>query len=160
MAVKNPIIALVLVLLLTSGCASIAATRSHEPDADIAGVYLLSGSSATTLEIQGDNDGFVAFLAGGSAEGMDAAAPADCYVKARGTLRGKTLEAAFAPVATETFFYDQARADRERRRLSITFGPGTAEVTGADTFGYCGMGTRFLGLYRRTTRTQPPSGHP
>jgi hypothetical protein len=77
--------------------------------------------------------------------------PADCYIRAIGKLEGKTLVANFAPVEIETFSYSEDQAKQEKRRLEIVFSPDSAEVTRADTFGYCGLGASFLGHYRRKT---------
>ena len=91
----------------------------------------------------------MALLSGGSLEAAGAAAGADCYVKAIGTLQENTLAAKFAAIETDTFMYSETQAQEEKRRLEMTFGSDTAEVIHADTFGYCGLGVTFLGHYQR-----------
>ncbi len=88
-------------------------------------------------------------LSGGSSETAEAGAPADCYIKAIGQLKEDVLLAVFQPFDTDTFSYSKVQANRENRKVTIIFGFGTAEVISADTFGYCGLGTSFLGKYYR-----------
>lgn len=117
---------------------------------DIQGRYAFAGSIAATLEIRRERgDRYIAALAGGSPRDAGASAPADCYVRAVGALQDGTLDAAFTSVDTATFRYSQTRAEREGRRLQIVFRSGGAEVTRADTDGYCGLGATFVGSYRR-----------
>jgi len=125
-----------------------------DPDAparppDVPGRYVFAGAVAATLEITAEGDHYVVALSGGSPKGSGGAAPADCYVRATGTLRNDTLDAAFGSVDRETFTYSPTRAEREGRRLHIVFRPSGPEVTRADTDGYCGLGATFVGPYRR-----------
>jgi hypothetical protein len=116
---------------------------------DIEGRYVFAGTIAATLEISRDGDRYAVALSGGSPTNAGAAAPADCYVRAAGTLRDATLDAAFTSVDAETFTYSQTRAEREGRQLRIVFRASEAEVTRADTDGYCGLGATFVGSYQR-----------
>ena len=128
--------------LLAAGCREkIAAPRS----ADVAGKYVRPGESTSTLEVHADGDRYVAVLSGGGS----AATPADCYVRAVGSIRGDTLVARFTTVETTVFSYDAAQAERENRTVTIRFAAGDADVVSADTEGYCGLGATFLGHYRR-----------
>jgi hypothetical protein len=122
--------------------------RAERP-ASVEGRYVYAGSVAATLEVRRDGDRHVVALTGGGRTDAGAAAPADCYVRASGTLRDAVLDAAFIAVDTETFVYSDSRARKERRRLRIVFRGGGARVTRADTDGYCGLGAVFVGSYRR-----------
>lgn len=110
------------------------AARGAE-QADIAGRYEHVGMVAAMLEIRPVPDGWAIRLEGGGSRVDDAAAAADCVVEAQGRLRDRTLEARFG--------------DDASRGLVIDTRPGVAEVLEADTFGLCGLGTSFLGSYRR-----------
>ena len=116
---------------------------------DVPGRYVFAGAVAATLEITAEGDHYVVALSGGSPTDSGGAAPADCYVRATGTLRNDTLDAAFGSVDRETFTYSPTRAAREGRRLRIVFRRSGPEVTRADTDGYCGLGATFVGPYRR-----------
>jgi hypothetical protein len=70
-------------------------------------------------------------------------------VEAAGKLENQLLTAVFQPIETDDFSYSAARASAENRKLVVAFAPGTAEVKQADTFGYCGIGIDFRGLYRK-----------
>ena len=132
--------------LLAAGCREkIAAPRS----ADVAGKYVRSGESTSTLEVHADGDRYVAVLSGGGSAAAGPATPADCYVRAVGSIRGDTLVARFTTVETTVFSYDAAQAEREKRTVTIRFAAGDADVLSADTEGYCGLGATFLGHYRR-----------
>ena len=118
----------------------------------IVGKYVHAPGVAAQLEVTQDGDQYVVVLRGGSPAGAGAASPADCYVRAVGQLAQDVLKAQFAAVETETFLYTRARAAQEQRTLQISFTPGAAaEVTHADTDGYCGLGATFLGSYKRTS---------
>jgi hypothetical protein len=119
----------------------------------IAGRYVGGTEATSTLEVQTEGDRFVVLLSGGAQAGAGAATPADCYVRAVGTIQGDTLVAGFTSLETDVFYYDAAQADREKRKVAIRFAAGDAEVLSADTDGYCGLGITFLGPYRRV-RTQ------
>lgn len=101
------------------------------------------------MEIARGDGGFEVVLTGGSPPVDGGSAPANCIIRASGQLRDGSLNAAFQAISAEDFSYSQARAVAERRRVVIAFAPGTAEVKRADTFGYCGLGSNFLGKYRR-----------
>lgn len=139
-------LAISLVLLLTA-CNGRSETPAHA--ADIAGRYAFVGRIAATLEISRDGERYAVALSGGSPRDAGAAAPADCSVRAVGALQDAALDAAFIGVETDTFAYSAARAKSEGRQLRIVFRPGGAEVTRADTDGYCGLGATFVGPYRR-----------
>ena len=127
-----------------------AAVRPHQANGlDITGTYTCSQRSASTLEIKAEGSDYVVSLSGGSSPAAGAAAPADCYVRARGKLHGKTLTAEFVSIETDTFSYSAAQAEHEKRQLTIVFNPGSAEVVRADTFGYCGVDSNFVGHYQR-----------
>jgi len=145
---SNTIIALAL-LLLGSGITIIK--HSHAADRTITGVYTAGHGAPSTLEVRVEATHYVVLLSGGGSEAARAAPPADCYVRAKGTLHGRTLTVTFMPVETDTFIYSQAQAEKEKRTLKIVFGQNTADVIRADTFGYCGLGSSFVGHYRRKT---------
>jgi hypothetical protein len=126
------------------GCAAAA----PPPAGDIAGRYRHEAPVAATLEVRADGAQYVLRLEGGGPEDVGAAAPADCVIEARGELEGATLHASFGPVETDTFAYGAVQAAREGRSVEIRFESGAAEVTEADTFGYCGLDAEFTGRYR------------
>lgn len=148
MLLKCKIMAIVFVFLFCSGCGAILVNRSHETYPAIEGAYGALAGGSSLLEIRVEGERYVILLSGGSSDAMGVAAPADCYLKAIGNLVGRTLEAEFASIETETFYYSKAQAEQERRKLRIVFETETAEVTSADTFGYCGLGISFLGQYK------------
>ena len=117
--------------------------------ADVAGSYLRRDEPTATLEVRADGDRYVAVLAGGGSEAAGAATPADCYVRAVGSLQGDALIARFTPVANDVFSYGAEQAAREKRTVSIRFRADDAEVLSAETEGYCGQGATFLGFYHR-----------
>jgi len=123
--------------------------RSHAADRTIAGVYTAGYGAPSRLEVRMEATHYVVLLSGGGSEATGAAPPADCYVRAKGTLHGRTLTANFMSVETDTFSYSQAQAEKEKRTLKIVFGQNTADVIHVDTFGYCGLGSSFVGHYRR-----------
>jgi hypothetical protein len=127
------------------GCAAAA----PEAAGDIAGRYRHEAPVAATLEVRADAGQYVVRLEGGGSEDAGAATAADCVIEARGDLEGATLRAAFGPVETDAFAYGAEQAASEGRSVEIRFEPGAAEVTEADTFGYCGLGAEFAGRYRR-----------
>ncbi|MFH1769833.1 MAG: DUF1176 domain-containing protein [Parcubacteria group bacterium] len=84
-----------------------------------------------------DSDQYIVELKGSG--GSSEMAPADCYISARGepydddTLRAK---------------FDLANPLDEERILEMNYSYNEVEITRADTFGYCSLGTNFLGTYR------------
>lgn len=96
-----------------------------------------------------DGVGYLIRLEGGSSPSAGASAPADCALEARGALEGSSLRARFGPIRTETLTYSADDAARENRSVEIAFGAGLAVVIAADTLGYCGLSTDFLGRYAR-----------
>ena len=136
--------ALGLLVAGASGCG-----ETSPGPADVPGRYVFAGTTAATLEIRLDGDRHIVALSGGGAKDAGAAAPADCHVRAVGTRRDDALEAVFTGVETETFIYSEAQARREQRQLRLVFRATGVEVTRVDIDGYCGLGTAFVGLYRR-----------
>jgi hypothetical protein len=133
----------VALLLIVGGCdtpASAAAAEGH---------YVATGAVAATLDLRRSGDRYVVLLSGGGSRDAGPAAPADCYVRAIGTLRSGTLEATFTGIETPTFAYSETRARREQRQLRLVFRSPDVEVTRADVEGYCGLGATFIGTYRR-----------
>jgi hypothetical protein len=137
-------IATLVLLMLT-----VAACREHTARPE--GRYVSAGSPAATLSIARDGDRYVVTLSGGSPRDAGAAAPADCQVRAIGTLRDRILDATFVSVETQTMSYDEAQARREGRQLRLAVQPSAVEVTRADVDGYCGLGASFVGTYRRAS---------
>jgi hypothetical protein len=117
---------------------------------DVVGDYRLVGAATVILQVSTEQGGVHARLEGGGPPESGAAAPADCIVVAAGPLEDRLLSATFQPIETDDFSYSAGQARAEKRRLTIAFGPGIAEVKQADTFGYCGLGIEFRGLYRKT----------
>jgi hypothetical protein len=117
---------------------------------DVAGDYRQVGAATVILQVSTEQGVVRARLEGGGSPESGAAAPADCIVAAAGPLEDRLLSATFQPIETDDFSYSAAQARAEKRRLTIAFGPGTAEVKQADTYGYCGLGIDFRGPYRKT----------
>jgi hypothetical protein len=138
------IVALMFLLAACDGRGESPARPTH-----IEGRYAFAGRIAATMEVKRDGERYAVALSGGSPRDAGAAAPADCAVRALGTVRDAALDAQFVGVETDTFAYSAARAKGEGRRLSIVFRPGGAEITRADTDGYCGLGATFVGPYQR-----------
>ncbi len=136
----------VLLILGIIGCSD--NVKTQETALDIVGIYALLHNPLTTLEIKAEEDIFTVLLSGGVVKEEGLSAPADCYIKAIGELKGERLLARFAPVETETFIYSETDAKREDRRLEMVFKKDKAEVIFADTFGYCGLNVSFLGIYQ------------
>lgn len=138
----------VLTSLLLSGC--VAQGWTHRGAAtDITGNYRRLGTGSALLEVAPSGKRFQVTLTGGGFPGRHEAVPADCMVKAVGTLQGQLFSGRFEALSTADFSYSRIQAAAERRRLVITFFPRRATVERADTFGYCGLGINFLGKYRR-----------
>ncbi len=116
---------------------------------NITGAYTLMDHPSTRLKVAAEQKQYVVSLAGGGQDTAEAATSADCYVKARGELQGNILTAVFLPVETETMSYSQTEADEENRKLRIVFNQDIAQITDADTDGYCGWGADFVGRYQR-----------
>ena len=116
---------------------------------DVAGTYRHEGPIAATLVVEPADQGYLVRLEGGGSAGAGASAPADCVIEAGGALDGQVLRVTFGPVETDTFVYDASQAVSEGRMVEIVFDPGTAHVVQADTFGYCGLGAEFTGIYRK-----------
>jgi hypothetical protein len=135
----------VLVLLALAGAAC------GERAAKVEGRYVSAGATAATLGIARDGERYVVTLAGGSPRDAGAAAPADCQVRAIGTLRDGVLDATFSAIDTTTMSYGEAKARREGRQLRLAVQANTIEVTRADVDGYCGLGASFVGVYRRAS---------
>lgn len=133
----------VLMLLLVAACGGSA------PPID--GRYVSTGMATATLAIVRDGDRYIVTLSGGSPRNAGAAAPADCYVRAVGTVRDGVLEAMFGSADTTTMTYSDAQALREGRQLRLALQKNMIEVTRADTDGYCGLGATFIGVYRRAS---------
>lgn len=148
---KHSLEATLVLLLLLCGGVPVGTAPVHAANASITGVYTARQGASTTLGVRMEEDQYVVLLSGGSSDAAGAGAAADCFIRARGVLQGNTLVAHFAPITTETFVYSKAQAEKAQRRLTVVFGPNTAEVVQADTFGYCGVGSSFVGRYRRNT---------
>jgi hypothetical protein len=116
---------------------------------DITGVYVADHNSQTTLQIRLDHDNTYTIVLSGGGSANSTVVPADCEIKALGTLEGKKILARFTALETETFTYDERTAEKEGRTLEILFAPCRANVIHADTFGYCGLGADFTGKYNR-----------
>lgn len=143
------VVAATILALLAIGChEKIAAPGSP----DVAGQYVRRGQPTSTLEVSAEGDRYVAVLAGGGSDARGPATPADCYVRAVGSMRGDVLLARFTPFTTDVFSYGAAQAASENRSISIRFTAGDAEVLSADTEGYCGQGAMFLGSYQRVRK--------
>ncbi len=140
--------AILLAAVLLAACTG-RAWSHYAPETAIVGKYHRAGATCVSLEVTRANNGFEAVITGGGPPADGGSAPADCIIRTRGQLREESLTAVFQAVSTEDFSYSEAQAVAERRRLIIAFAPGTAEVKRADTFGYCGLGSEFLGQYRR-----------
>jgi hypothetical protein len=151
-AVKRSIGIILLSSLAALGAEPVAALWPRAWALEIAGIYRRSRDASSILEVKAEGGRFLALLSGGAPSGAGAGGPADCYVRAVGKLHGKTLEGEFAAVEMPSFSYSRAAAEKERRKLKIVFGPNTAEVVEADTFGYCGLGAGFLGRYQKAAR--------
>lgn len=117
---------------------------------EVVGNYRLVGAENVVLQVSAGQGVVRARLEGGGSSDRGAAAPADCVVQAAGALHERTLSATFEPIETDDLSYSATQARAEKRRLIIAFAPGTAEVEQADTYGYCGLGIEFRGLYRKT----------
>jgi hypothetical protein len=142
-----------------AGGLCVGSHASAAQTANIAGSYVHARGVAAQMEIERRGEQYIVSLSGGGRANGDAASPADCYIRAVGRQTQGVLDAHFVAVETETFLYTPARAAREKRALQISFAPGAAAVTRADTEGYCGRGATFLGPYRRAGDTaRPPRG--
>jgi hypothetical protein len=148
---KHRLKTILVLLLLSGGSASDGIPPAHAASQAIVGVYTAGQGTSATLEVRLEGAQWVVLLSGGSTEAAGAAAPADCYIRALGTLQGNILVGQFTAITSETFAYSQAQAEKERRMLKVMFGPNTAEVIQAETVGYCGVGSNFVGHYRRNT---------
>lgn len=100
----------------------------------IKGTYHHTGQIIATLEVRRAPEGYTVKLMGGVPRNLGASTPADCTIDAHETVRHGILEADFG--------------SSEHRNLRIVFQTGKVQVAEAETFGYCGMGATFLGLYR------------
>ncbi len=139
-----------LAALLLGGGDPDRARSQPSAGSDVVGDYRLVGAATVILQVSTEQGVIRARLEGGGPPESGAAAPADCIVVAAGPLEDRLLSATFQPIETDDFSYSAAQARAEKRRLTIAFGPGTAEVKQADTYGYCGLGIEFRGLYRKT----------
>jgi len=140
---------IVTLVMLAVGCTDGTISSPGQTGLNITGNYTLTSDASATLEVKQEETHYVALLSGGGLEVAGAAAGADCYVRAIGTLQENRLAGSFAAIETDTLKYSETQAQEEKRRLEIKFGPDTAEVIHADTFGYCGLGVTFLGRYQR-----------
>jgi len=140
----------VLLAALLLGACPARAWSQPSAGSDVIGDYRLVGEATVMLQVSTEQGAVRARLEGGGPPESGAAAPADCIVVAAGPLEDRLLSATFQPIETDDFSYSAAQARAEKRRLTIAFGPGTAEVKQADTYGYCGLGIEFRGLYRKT----------
>jgi hypothetical protein len=145
-------LALSRVVLLTALLLGGDPARAWSPatGSDVVGDYRLVGAATVILQVSIERGVVRARLEGGGPPESGAAAPADCIVVASGPLEDRLLGATFQAIETDDFSYSAAQARAEKRRLTIAFGPGTAEVKQADTYGYCGLGIEFRGFYRKT----------
>jgi len=123
------------------------------------GSYRAVSRPGTTLTVHEVGDQLEVVLQGGAAGDGSAA---DCHVRALGTPQGDHLEARFEAVDDDLFTYDAGDAQRENRRLVVTFDASGADVESVDTTGYCPLQTDFTGRYRRTEQgaRAPASDHP
>ena len=114
----------------------------------VIGDYRHAGRVAATLEVRRVPEGYAVRLVGGASLDAGAGAAADCVVTAHGPINGRYFAGRFDPVETDAFVFGAEQAAREQRVLRIAFGHNVAQVTEAETFGYCGLGATFLGRYR------------
>jgi hypothetical protein len=139
------VVALVLATLLVA-CARVDTSATQ---VTLEGTYVRTvNASRSTVTISKEGDLFLVDLQGGS--NGEGAVPADCTVKASGPLTGDRIVARFLPVRTDEMTYSKARADREKRTVTLVRLSNGVEVTTADVDGYCGVGADFVGRYART----------
>ena len=152
-------IAIVTVVLLAAACTESTINLPEQMCFNIKGKYRLTSNATTMFEVKREEAHFIVLLSGGSLEAAGAAAGADCYIRAIGNLQDNSLVESFAAIETDTIMYSKTQAQEEKRRLEIKFDSDTdtAEVIHADTFGYCGLGVTFLGLYQRKDTSKDPN---
>jgi hypothetical protein len=110
-------------------------------DIDIAGWYLNKGDVYSTVYVTVEGDNVTAALSGGHVgNASKTMISGDCDVVGVGKLSGMKLMADFPP----TDGGDQGG-------VSMTFGKKQLTVHGADVFHYCGVYTRFYGVYQKHT---------
>jgi hypothetical protein len=141
--------AIVLASLLLWGDLSRGWSETIPAEINVMGSYRRIGPALVTLAVSAHDGAVQTRLEGGGSPATDGSVPADCIVQAMGQLNGRLLTATFKPVETDDFSYGAARASAENRKLVVAFAPGTADVKQADTWGYCGIGIDFEGLYRK-----------
>jgi hypothetical protein len=139
----------ILVALVMLGWAGSESYPAHAGGLEITGSYTLAGNRGTRLKISAADRQYTALLSGGNQQATGPAVAADCYIKAIGPLQGNILRAVFTALETDTFTYSETQAKAEKRQLKIVFSKNTAQVTQADTVGYCGWGADFVGRYHR-----------
>lgn len=142
-------ILIITLVMWTEACTDSTISSPGQTGLNITGNYTLTRNASTMLEVKREAPDFTVLLSGGSLKAAGAAAGADCYVRAIGTLQEDRLVGSFAAIETDTFMYSETQAQEEERRLEIKFDSDSAEVIHADTFGYCGLGVTFLGRYQR-----------
>ncbi|CCH48490.1 hypothetical protein [Pseudodesulfovibrio piezophilus] len=108
-------------------------------EADIAGWYLNKGDVYSTVHVTVEGDDVTVALSGGHVgNGPKTMISGDCDVGGVGKLSGMKLIADFPP----TDMGDQGA-------VSMTFGDNQLTVHQADVFHYCGVYTRFYGVYQK-----------
>ena len=134
--------------LLALAALFLASTADAARPQGVDGDYRHAGRVAATLEVRRVPEGYAVRLVGGASLDAGPGAAADCVVTAHGPINGKHFAGRFDPVETDAFAFSAEQAAREQRMLRIVFGHNVAQVTEAETFGYCGLGATFLGRYR------------
>lgn len=110
-------------------------------DMGIAGWYLDKGDVYSTVRVTVEGDNVTVALSGGHVgNASKAMISGDCDVIGVGKLSGMKLMADFPPTDSG-----------DQGGVSMTFGKKQLKIHGADLTGYCGVYTRFYGVYQKYT---------
>lgn len=130
---KNRLLITLLVVIIT------ASQSLAGGDLNVAGWYLNKGDVYSTVHVTVDGNNVTVALSGGHVgNAPKTMISGDCDVVGVGKLSGMKLMADFPPTDSG-----------KQGGVSMTFGDNQLTVHGADVFHYCGVYTRFYGVYQR-----------
>lgn len=119
----------------------------------IEGLYRRKKPAWGELTITREGDQFRIYAVGITAiQGPNA--PTDCSLMAVGPMRDGGIVAGFVPYHDDNFTLEPADLKDQPRRITITLQGAEANVTAADVFGHCGLGSDLTGRYRRVRGPQ------
>jgi hypothetical protein len=123
---------------------SVALARPGVAGRDIEGTY---EGELGTLKVSRRDARVVIELSGGSPP--NTIEVANCTIRAEGKLEQSRFSGRFVALENDQMAYSEERASSEKRKLEVVFGPHDARVTAVDVFGYCGVGARFVGTFKK-----------